>query len=172
MTDLVMHEFFPGVHVGQVGIIVPDLDEAVAAYTRRLGLNDWMGYVYGPESVQNFTYRGKPTDYAIKIALAGEHPQIELVEPPAETPNLYAEWVDTRGYGLQHLGFIVQCLSDAVEHMTGLGFEVIQQGSGYGLDGDGGFAYFDTVEHLGVLVEAIERPARRRLPDMTWPRDG
>jgi methylmalonyl-CoA/ethylmalonyl-CoA epimerase len=172
MTDPAMHEFFPGVHVGQIGIIVPDLNEAVTAYTRRLGLSDWMGYVYGPGSMHDFTYRGKPADYAIKIALTGEHPQIELVEPPAGTPNLYAEWVEARGYGLQHLGFIVPSLKNAVERMTGLGFEVIQQGVGYGLDGDGGFAYFDTVEHLGVLVEAIERPARRRAPDMTWPRGG
>jgi methylmalonyl-CoA/ethylmalonyl-CoA epimerase len=172
MTGRAMHEFFPGVHVGQVGIIVPDLDEAVAVYTRRLGLNNWMGYIYSPESVQNFTYRGKPGDYAIKIALAGERPQIELVELPARTPNLYAEWVETRGYGLQHLGFIVPRLNDAVERMTRLGFEVIQQGTGYGLDGDGGFAYFDTVAHLGVLVEAIERPARRRVPDLAWPTDG
>jgi methylmalonyl-CoA/ethylmalonyl-CoA epimerase len=169
VTIPAVSEFFPGIHVGQVGILVPDLDDAVAAYTRRLGLTSWMGYVYGPDTVQHLTYRGKRAEYTIRIALAGEHPQVELLEPPEQTPNLYAEWLDSRGYGLHHLGFIVPCLSDAVARMTGLGFEVIQQGTGYGLDGDGGFAYFDTMAQLHVLVEAIERPARRRAPDLIWP---
>jgi methylmalonyl-CoA/ethylmalonyl-CoA epimerase len=37
----------------------------------------------------------------------------------------------------------------------------------YGLDGDGGFAYLNTHERLGVILELIEVPARRREPEET-----
>ena len=39
---------------------------------------------------------------------------------------------------------------------------------GYGLDGDGGFAYLDTIDDVGMIVELIEFPARRREPEGTW----
>ena len=45
-----------------------------------------------------------------------------------------------------------------------------QTGGGYGLDGDGGYAYFDTVASFGVILELIEVPKRRREPDFVWPR--
>jgi hypothetical protein len=46
--------------------------------------------------------------------------------------------------------------------MTGAGYQVTQTARGYGLGGDGGFAYFDTDSDLGVVIEAIEIPATRR----------
>jgi hypothetical protein len=45
---------------------------------------------------------------------------------------------------------------------------ISQWGRGYGLDGDGGFTYLDSLEQLGVVVELIEIPKRRRSPDRQW----
>jgi hypothetical protein len=49
--------------------------------------------------------------------------------------------------------------------MERIGYRLLQAGIGHGLHGDGGFAYFDTEPDLGVILEAIERPAERRKPD-------
>jgi hypothetical protein len=42
-------------------------------------------------------------------------------------------------------------------------YEVVQTGSGFGVDGDGAFAYFDTVDDFGCYYEAIVGP--RALPE-------
>jgi hypothetical protein len=43
------------------------------------------------------------------------------------------------------------------------------EGSGYGLDGDGHFAYLDTEEIFGITLELMERPKRRRAPRKIFP---
>ena len=53
--------------------------------------------------------------------------------------------------------------------MVAAGYDLLQSGYGYGLDGDGGYAYFDTERDFGIIVEALEVPRRRREPDFTWP---
>jgi catechol 2,3-dioxygenase-like lactoylglutathione lyase family enzyme len=159
-----------GARVYQLGLLVPDLREALAGYSRFLGLGPWVRYVYGPDTVRDFTYRGRPVGYSIEIALTGRSPQVELIEVRGR-PSLYHEWIDTRGYGLHHVGVEVGSLAAAVEEMTAAGYQVLQSGHGYGLDGDGGFAYFDTLDELGVIVEAIEIPERRRPPDAVWPEE-
>jgi hypothetical protein len=53
--------------------------------------------------------------------------------------------------------------------MEAKGIEAIQDGAGFGVDGDGAFAYFDTSTTLGMLVEAIQRPTRRTDPDAVRP---
>jgi hypothetical protein len=40
--------------------------------------------------------------------------------------------------------------------MARAGFACLQHGYGFGADGSGGFAYFDTERELGYLVEALE----------------
>lgn len=152
----------------QIGILVPDLKAALRRYSDLLGLGPWVRYVYRPETVSDFTYRGRPAEFSIEIALTGQSPQIELIEVRGR-PSLYHEWIDAHGYGLHHVGVGVGSARAAIEEMAGAGYEVLQSGHGYGLDGDGGFAYFDTARELGIIVEAIEIPKRRRPPDGVWP---
>jgi hypothetical protein len=52
--------------------------------------------------------------------------------------------------------------------MEQLGCRPLQKGAGYGLDGDGGFAYFDLRGSLGIFIELIEIPVRRKPPDAIW----
>jgi hypothetical protein len=49
-----------------------------------------------------------------------------------------------------------------IEQLASEGWSPVQAGSGYGPDGDGAFAYYDTVDTLGLYAEVIEAPARRR----------
>lgn len=153
--------------VGQVGILVPDLDEALRAYGAVRAVESWSLYTYGPEFVPRLEYRGDPGEFSMRIALGGSSPQIELIEP-LEGPSIYHEWIDQHGYGLHHLGFFVESLEVAVREMADAGFPVLQMGTGYGIDGDGGFAYFDTLGETSVFFEAIEVPARRKQPQGTW----
>jgi len=152
----------------QVGILVDDLEAALERYDSLWGGGPWQCYRYAADTVPSLTYRGRPGAYSVRIAFNTTMPQIELVHPLAG-PSIYDEWIERDGPGLHHLGFWVDSLAEAVASMEAVGYTVTQSGGGYGLDGDGGYAYFDTERDLGIVVEAIELPKRRREPDYVWP---
>jgi methylmalonyl-CoA/ethylmalonyl-CoA epimerase len=155
----------------QVGILVDDLESALSRYDSLWGGGPWRCFRYGADTIPVVTYRGEPGRYSIWLAINQTTPQIELIHPVAG-PSIYDEWIDRRGLGLHHLGFWVDSLDEAVSAMEAAGYPLLQSGSGYGLDGDGGYAYFDTEHDFDAVLEAIEVPARRREPDFVWPRAG
>lgn len=152
----------------QIGIVVPDLEEGLRRWSAALGLGPWIGYHFTPDTVEDFTYRGKPAEYSIDIAMTGSGPQVELVQVHGDH-SLYHEWTDRHGYGIQHLGIRVEDMAPVKQEMIGAGYELIQSGHGYGASGDGEFAYFDTLADYGTLFELIQVPAERRTPDFMWP---
>lgn len=156
--------FFRGRTVGQVGIVVRDLDRALEHYTRLWGVGRWACYTYGTRVLRAATFRGRTDPYEMRLALNSERPQVELIESTLG-PNLYEEWLTTQGEGIHHLGYFVESVADAIGEMGRAGYEAVQTGLGTGLDGDGGYAYFDLRRELGVYVEAIEPPSRRRPPE-------
>jgi catechol 2,3-dioxygenase-like lactoylglutathione lyase family enzyme len=162
-------EQLAGGRLFQIGIVVPDIRKSLDLYTKALGLGPWIGFHFTPENVQDFTYRGKPAEYSIEIAMTTEtHPQVELVQVYGET-SLYHEWIDRCGYGLQHLGVLVEDMEQTTREMKAAGYDVVQSGHGYGAAGDGAFTYYDTVDDFGVLLECIQVPSERRTPDFEWP---
>jgi methylmalonyl-CoA/ethylmalonyl-CoA epimerase len=149
------------VELFQLGFVVRDLESAQARYEGMLGVESWKVYTYDGRWVRERSYRGQPEDYAMRLALSNGTPQIELIQPLSGR-SIYNEWLEAERSGIHHIGYRVASIDDAVESMTSAGFELLQSGRGYGLDGDGGFAYFDTEEQVGVILEAIEVPRRRR----------
>jgi methylmalonyl-CoA/ethylmalonyl-CoA epimerase len=156
--------FFKGRSVGQVGIVVRDLDRALELYSRLWGVGRWACYTYGTHVLRSATFRGRSDPYAMRLALNSERPQVELIESTLG-PNLYEEWLAEHGEGVHHLGYYVKSIADVIRDMEQSGYEAIQTGIGTGLDGDGGYAYFDLRSELGIYVEAIEPPSRRRTPE-------
>jgi methylmalonyl-CoA/ethylmalonyl-CoA epimerase len=152
----------------QIGILVDDLEAALERYDSLWGGGPWRCYRYGTDTIPWLTYGGRPGAYSIRIAINATTPQVELIHPIAG-PSIYDEWIERRGLGLHHLGFWVDSLEEAIASMGTAGYAVTQSGGGYGLDGDGGYAYFDTEPDFGVVLEAIEVPKRRREPDYVWP---
>ena len=148
----------------QIGIVVEDIDGAMRRYARIFDCGPWHVYTYGPEIVKERTFRGAPGHFEMRLALAGGGPQLELIQP-LTGPSLYHEWLERHGEGLHHIGMRVPDLNAGIRDMEERGFPVLQSGRGYGLDGDGGFAYLDTTAELGVILELIEVPARRREPE-------
>lgn len=157
--------------IGQIGVLVPDLPAAIRAWSHALGSDEWMVFTYDRERVPSMTYRGNSGDFAMRIALLGRDPQIELIQP-LRGPSIYDEWLDTHGYGTQHLGFYVASITETIAGARASGIDVLQSGQGYGVQGDGGFAYLDTEPLLGVILEAIEVPRVRRPSEPIPPREG
>jgi len=154
--------------IDQVCILVDDLDQAVVAYSEMYSVANWRGYLYSPDTVPELGYRGGAGRFSMWIALSDSDPQIELVKS-VTGPSIYSEWLEQHGLGFHHFGTFTKDLTADVHALEAQGLAICQWGRGYGIDGDGCFVYFDSVERLGVFVELIEAPRRRRPPDREWP---
>jgi hypothetical protein len=115
------------------------------------------------------TYQGQPADYAVRIALTYAGPtRLELIEV-VKGDSVYADFIREHGYGIQHLGVLVEDMAAALEQAREAGFTVTMDGSGFGPDGDGHYAYLNTDEQLGFTLELIQRPKRRHPPEKIYP---
>jgi len=165
----VSDNLFPISQVDQVCVVVRDLRAAMEHYWSILGIGPWRVYTYGDPLVKDLTYRGKPADYKMRIALTTKGPlMFELIEP-LKGPTIYHEFLERNGEGIHHMGIFVPSFDRAVAEAREAGFEVIQSGRGFGLHGDGGFAYLSTEAKLGAIYEVIERPAERHPPEEVYP---
>lgn len=158
-TDL-LPRALAGRSIDQLCFLVEDLETAIQAWSPVYG-DEWRIYTYHSGNVNNLTYRGGPGQFVLRLALAGSSPQIELIQP-LEGPSIYHDWIEEHGYGFHHLGFFVPDVAASIAEFEAAGIPNIQSGNGYGLDGDGGFAYFDLEGTHQHVLEAIEVPARRR----------
>lgn len=158
--------------IAQIGMVVQDVDKAVETYWKLFGIEPWHFYTYQKPLVKKMTYYGKPADYKIRIALSYFGPmRIELIEL-VEGNSVYDDFIKTRGYGVQHVGVLVDDMESALEMAKAARIDMIMDGSGFGLDGDGHYAYLDTEAHINVMLELIQRPKRRLTPEKIFPEPG
>lgn len=164
-----MDGIFPLTRVNQIALVVRDLDATMRRYWERLGIGPWKVYTYGPPLVKSMTYRDRAHDYRMRLALAqvGDL-QLELIQPlPGE--SIYVEHLERKGEGLHHIGVFVTSLDQGISEVTKRGYSVLQSGRGYGRWGDGGFAYLDTEDSFGTILELIEVPRERIPPEAEFP---
>jgi methylmalonyl-CoA/ethylmalonyl-CoA epimerase len=154
---------------GQIGIVVPDLAKGIRDWGAiGFAQRGWRIWTYNGATVPRRLYHGNPGTWSMTLAMCGENPQLELIEP-GDGPSIYHDWLEDRGQGLHHIGLYVSDVEQSITRMEQAGFRTVQAGFGHGADGSGGFAYFDTVDKLGYYLEAIEVPKSRRAPDEVWP---
>jgi catechol 2,3-dioxygenase-like lactoylglutathione lyase family enzyme len=155
-------------NIGQVAFVVRDLERAMAAWAA-LGVAPWRIYTFSSDRLRNMTIRGRAEPHAMRLALCSVGPMTyELIEP-LDGPSTYAEHLERCGEGLHHLGYYVDDIDAAVAAMAERGYAVLQAGDGFGVDGDGAYAYFDTARDFGCVLEAIVGPRRMPEPERTFP---
>lgn len=155
--------------VAQVALVVKDLNEAMEQYWNLFGIGPWHVYTYGWPLVKRMTRHGRPAEHKMRVGLAWLGPmRIELIEM-LEGDTVYAEFVKEHGYGVHHLGVVVDDIEAAITEARAAGFEMTQDGAGFGLDGDGHYAYLDTEAKIGTTIELIQRPKRRVPPERIYP---
>jgi catechol 2,3-dioxygenase-like lactoylglutathione lyase family enzyme len=160
---------FPLGKVDQVALVVHDLDAVVREYWERLGIGPWTIVTFGPGTVRELYYRGRPASFRMRAAFAmTDNVQLEIIES-LDGPNIYEEFLAAHGEGVHHLGIRVPDLRAAVAEMEARGYVVIQAGYGTGTNGEGGFAYFETDGLLGTLIEFLELPRQRIAAASCYP---
>lgn len=138
--------------VVQVGIVVRDARAAAAAWTQRFALEPAQVVDWPPEGSgldAQSTFRGRRGAFRMRLAFVETGAvQIEFIEP-LEGDNIYSEFLEERGEGLHHLLFRVP---DPLGVAQELEVNVTQSG-GSTLDPGAVWAYLDTQELLGAIIE-------------------
>ncbi len=150
MADKALREDFWS-RTYQIGVVVRDLAKAAAFY-ERLGIGP---FVEGPSAhaIERKIYGRDAPDVVVKglIAQMGDI-EFELLQP-VSGDGIQMEFLKTRGEGVVHLCAHTDDLDRDVEALTALGCEVISLGV---LDDGGKFAYFDTREVGGLILELFQ----------------
>ena len=155
--------------VAQIGMVVKDLDQTVEDYWKTFNIGPWHFYTYGKPMLKQMSYHGQPADYKMRLALSYFGPmRIELIEVK-EGSTVYEDFIRSRGYGVQHLGLLVENMEESLAQAKAAGIAMMMDGSGFGLDGDGHYAYLDTEDRFGIMLELIQRPKRRLPPEKIYP---
>jgi hypothetical protein len=139
--------------VGQLGYVVDDTAEAMAHWTRRLGVGPFFHLPSPP--LNDLRYRGVPSTARISVALAysGEL-QIELIEPLDGEPSPYCDFLAERGPGLHHVAYFTDDFDAALAAYGDVGLTPYWEGRG--MTADQRFAYFDSPSHGGSVLEVVE----------------
>jgi hypothetical protein len=134
----------------QVGIIVKDIQKAMDGMAK-IGIGPFAS-LYAEPTVK-WEEKGKPIEVKLKMKFASMGPlEIELIEPISEC--MQKEFLDNQGEGIQHISYFVKDIDKEVKRLTGAGFKLVQRGW---RPTSGGYAFFDTRESIGFMLEIIQR---------------
>jgi methylmalonyl-CoA/ethylmalonyl-CoA epimerase len=139
--------------VGQIGVVVEDLDRAKSFLESTFGL--------GPFRVEeleapNVWDRGEEKHIKARLgfAMLGQV-ELELIHI-VEGDSVHLEFLREHGEGLHHIGFRVDDFEAKLEKAKAMGIEVLQTGP-FGRF----YAYLDTRQHGGMIFELIETDLTR-----------
>jgi methylmalonyl-CoA/ethylmalonyl-CoA epimerase len=145
--------FKPGEY-HHVGVVVRDIKKTIE-YLTALGIGPFGmpdGSLYIEESFRGMLH-GRPATWKLRISNArvGES-ELELLEPCGGESALQ-EFLDSRGEGLHHIGYLVDDVPAEMAKMAEYRIEVLTSGEGE----KASFAYFDTSAIGGIIIEVRSR---------------
>jgi methylmalonyl-CoA/ethylmalonyl-CoA epimerase len=133
--------------VGQIGVVVEDIDRAIAFYESTFGLGPFDIREVGAPNVWD---RGeeKPIKARLAFATLG-NVELELIQI-LEGDSVHLEFLRQHGEGLHHLGFFVRDIQAKLEQAKAMGIEVLQTDPFRQA-----YAYLDTRQPGGIIFELI-----------------
>jgi len=137
----------------QVAYVVKDIEAAMQEWIK-LGVGPWFYAAKVP--VENFTYKGQPSDVQFAAALTNSGDlQIELIQQLNDAPSLYRDFIASGVEGIQHISHWLDTegYEKKYQELIGLGFMVGHEGT---IGVNGRFAYFIHDKLPGTVLEVSE----------------
>jgi hypothetical protein len=155
--------------LSQISIVVNNLNEKIENFWKMLGVGPWKVYMFAPPRLTNTYFKGKPTEFKMKLALANVgRVMLELVEPLGGE-NVFSEFLRNKGEGVHHIAcFRFDSLDEfqiAITELEKLGSLVLLEGQFEHTK----FCYLDTYKALGVVCEITYAPPPEPRPDYIYP---
>lgn len=129
--------------IDHVGLAVPDLDEAIAFYSRAFGL----------EVVHQETNQEQGVREAM-LSVAGSDAQIQLLAPLDETSTI-AKFIGRNGPGIQQLAFRVTDVDVAATRLRAAGLRLLYDAPRMGTN-NSRVNFVHPKDCGGVLIELVE----------------
>lgn len=139
----------------QYAWVVPSLEAAARRWHAETGIGPFL--VNRHLTLDAPRYRGTPatTDFSTAVAQHGDV-QIELVEQHDDGPSAYRDSVAAGRIGFHHVAFLSGDFEADLAQYTGRGHAIAADG----FFGPMRYAYVDTVDALGHMIEIVEdKPA-------------
>ena len=148
-----------------MALVVPDLEKAVQHYWNYFGIGPWHFYTYEKPFVKEMSLSretGRPKLSACPGKLRANADRVDRGQKRRFTLCRFHQkaWLWRAAFGI-----VVEDINESFAEAEIGRLENLQDGSGFGADGDGHYAYLDTEDEIGVTLELIERPKRRRPPE-------
>jgi len=143
-----------------LSVVVRNMDAAVKFY-EFIGIGPFKNYPPLKEYVQlKVPDETGFFNLKFKIAQVGDI-QIQLCQP-GEGKSPYKDFLEKKGEGVYHLGFVVDDVDDSEAELKKMGLKVLS--SGRREDGSG-FSYLDTAEKAGVVLLVRQSPGGKQKKD-------
>lgn len=138
-----------------IAIVVKDIERTVN-YFESLGIGPFQAY----PPMHDYTEVDVPDKEAfynltIKQVRLGSV-VLQLIQP-SDRKTIYKDFLDEKGEGVFHLGFVVENVDREESKLRGKGLKVLSRGRR--ADGTG-FTYFDTADNAGVVLLIRQNPLR------------
>ena len=139
----------------QVAHVVRDLDAALRRHWDVFRIGPWDIWDFNPETVRDYTYRGKPATHSCIIACAWRgDTQLELMQPTGGY-CIYDEFLEAHGEGLHHIGYRVDDCAQALADMVAAGATPIDAAPRPGSRGTT-VAFIHPKGAFGTLIELVQ----------------
>lgn len=136
-----------------ISIVVKDIDTTVKFY-ESIGIGPFESYPPIKEYVK-IDVPDKEGFYDLTIKCARIGPvELQLIQP-GKGRSLYKDFLEKRGEGVYHLGFVVEDIDGSEAEVKSLGLGVISSGR---RENGSGFSYLDTADKAGVTLLIRQSP--------------
>ena len=130
-----------------LSVVVRNMEKAVEFY-ESIGIGPFEEYPPLKEYIKlNVPDETGFFNLKFKVAQVGDI-QIQLCQP-GEGKSPYKDFLEKRGEGVYHLGFVVDQVDDSEAELKKLGLKVLSSGR---REDRSGFSYMDTAEKAGVTL--------------------
>jgi hypothetical protein len=143
-----------GTELLQICFVTEKLEESAGWFAKLTGLPlPPLGYAADPEKAQA-VYGGRPARVGCRIMMFHfANIDLEFIEPGPE-PSAWRDLLERKGRGFHHLAFKTRNLARDTTALEKGGHGLLQRGEFQSQTGR--YAYFDTEEALGGLIELLE----------------
>ena len=147
----------PFSNLHHISVVVQNMEKAVEFYTS-IGIGPFSDYPPMREYV-TLNVPDKEGFYDLKIKFAQCGPiQLQLIQP-GEGESLYKDFLEKKGEGVYHIGFVVDDITQADSEVEKLGLEAISIGR---REDGSGFSYLDTAQKAGVTLLIRQSPPENK----------
>ena len=148
-----------------IGVIVKNIEDTLAKMEKIFDLGEYRINEFPPENENDLQlmYMGTKENFSARFCfIKMKDTELELIEP-VSGKSVWIDFLNEYGEGIHHLKYEVESLNDTITYFKSIGIECTQYGSAVGPNKGKTWAYFDTYDLLGYVVEVLNNNTNEKV---------